>query len=744
MVQLRFRLVLLIGFFGLVGGGLAVAQAGLPAEEMFPVYQQWQFWFPGTTYELFSHAVTGGQVKPYGDNNARIMYSWADGTSIWYASGSLYSIVYTGGKIQTNRHITIGSPWSDVKKAYPGKFMYWQKGNGDPLYYLESELDGSIYTLGFFVRNGEVSRIGLYAYHIVPSGPYREPGAVAAAPDPDDGLDSAKPLATPKVTPPAIPKTTPKPAATKKPVLTPVPQTAAGEGLADYLTATENQVVAELNLARTDPAAYAWKLLKFRTYFKGDIYYVPGNPTGIMTNEGLAAVDEAVRFLQAQSPMGPLTAARGLSLAARDHARDQGATGATGHDGSDGSTAQQRMNRYGAWNGLSGENIDYGNNDAAMIVISLIVDDGVANRGHRTNIFNPDYARVGIAIGSHPEYRHMCVMDLAARYTDNAQAQAAKPAVKPANQSAGTTASGNAGGAATGPESADVTSGPLVNKLYRIEGGTFTMGTPLDQSPREEGEVPHQVTLASFAIFRYPVTYGNFAAFVAETGYVTSAELAGTAYDSQMQEVAGVSWRHPGFSQTDNHPVVCVSWFDSIAYANWKSAKEKLKPCYSIGGSTDWRTWPEGWSTTAHNQVVCDWTASGYRLPTEAEYEYAAKGGKASRGYVYAGSNNCNEVLWSNDNSNGTTHEVGSLKPNELGLYDMTGNGGQWCWDWSAPLTSQAQQDPRGPAQGYTRQTRGGCYLYCPGYCRPARRDAGTPSVAYATGGFRLVRNAKS
>jgi len=184
-----------------------------------------------------------------------------------------------------------------------------------------------------------------------------------------------------------------------------------------YLSELESEVVAELNLARTQPGVYADFLTAYSKLYIGDAVHEPGE-TILMTEEGKSAVNEAIRFLRNQKSLPPLTASKGMSRAAEDMVRMQETTNQIGHTGRDGSTFNQRLNRHGTWGGSCAENIDYGNNSARKIVMALIIDDGVSNRGHRKSIFTPAYLRVGVACGLHKKYRYMCVVELAQSYTE--------------------------------------------------------------------------------------------------------------------------------------------------------------------------------------------------------------------------------------------------------------------------------------------------------------------------------------
>ena len=186
----------------------------------------------------------------------------------------------------------------------------------------------------------------------------------------------------------------------------------------DFLSTLEKAVVRELNLARQNPKKYASFLERQKPYYVGKHIKRPGKTT-VITSEGVSAVNEAIRFLRSVKPVSALKPARGMSLGARDHVRDQGPTGRVGHRSSDGSQFDDRIKRYGSSSGIIGENIAYGSQTAREIVLGLIIDDGVPNRGHRKNIFSPHFRVVGVACGYHLIYRTMCVITFAGRYKDN-------------------------------------------------------------------------------------------------------------------------------------------------------------------------------------------------------------------------------------------------------------------------------------------------------------------------------------
>jgi len=229
--------------------------------------------------------------------------------------------------------------------------------------------------------------------------------------------------------------------------------------------------------------------------------------------------------------------------------------------------------------------------------------------------------------------------------------------------------------------------------MVHVEGGTMWMGG-------------RYVTLSSFNIGRFPVTQGEW------------YDLMGT----RPSHFAGADWR--------NLPVEQVSWFDAIEFANAKSRRAGLAPAYTISG------------TGANRAVTWNRDANGYRLPTEAEWEFAARGGAVCRGnFEFSGSNVVGEVAWHSGNSGGSTQLVGMLRPNALGIYDMSGNVWEWVWDWHGALPSSGQAtNPTGAAAGGDRVFRGGGWVDAPGYARSAFRIGDIPGVRSGAIGFRVVR----
>jgi uncharacterized protein YkwD len=191
------------------------------------------------------------------------------------------------------------------------------------------------------------------------------------------------------------------------PMATMATAAAAGQG------GIAQQLLAETNLARTAPQRYVGYLRDLRQHYQGNSYRMPGSTDMVITNEGVAALDEAVRFLQKQKPMPALSWSPGLAEAASELVRDEGQTGEIGHTGRKSGDMRQRIERHGTWSGRIAENIGYGPDTARLMAMQLIIDDGVPGRGHRKNIFTPAFRVAGAACGPHATYRNMCVMEFA-------------------------------------------------------------------------------------------------------------------------------------------------------------------------------------------------------------------------------------------------------------------------------------------------------------------------------------------
>ena len=234
--------------------------------------------------------------------------------------------------------------------------------------------------------------------------------------------------------------------------------------------------------------------------------------------------------------------------------------------------------------------------------------------------------------------------------------------------------------------------------------------------------------IASFYISDHPVTRGEYKAVM---GIDPSKA---DAYDKAGNKLTGDD-------AVKNNPVNCISWYDALVYCNKLSIKEGLTPCYAIDGKTQ----PSEWSAvptendSTWNAVTCDSKANGYRLPTECEWELAARGGKEST-YTYAGSNDIDEVAWYGTNPRGT-RDVKTKKANAYGLYDMSGNVWEWCWDWYGK-NIPSDTAITGPDSGSSRVQRGGALSSSDKSVQVDYRDCANPNNRGDINGFRVVRNA--
>lgn len=232
-----------------------------------------------------------------------------------------------------------------------------------------------------------------------------------------------------------------------------------------------------------------------------------------------------------------------------------------------------------------------------------------------------------------------------------------------------------------------------------VKGGTFKMGNAngySDESPQ------HSVTLSDFYIGKYEVTVAEYKTFCAVTGRKMPPNPPASWYEEHAEAVKW-EWKN-------DYPMVDVTWYDAVAYCKWLS------------------------------QV----TGDSYSLPTEAQWEYAASGGSQSKHFIYSGSNNINEVAWYDETTDETgPRAVGQKKPNELGIYDMSGNAWEWCSDFYGKYTSASQKNPTGPSKGQFNVIRGGSWYYVEDMARLTSRDGPKPVFTNYNYGFRVVKSIK-
>jgi formylglycine-generating enzyme required for sulfatase activity len=237
--------------------------------------------------------------------------------------------------------------------------------------------------------------------------------------------------------------------------------------------------------------------------------------------------------------------------------------------------------------------------------------------------------------------------------------------------------------------------------MAAVQGGSFEMGDNFGDGSSDERPV-HSVHVSSFYMSVYEITQSQY---------------------------SGIMGDNPSQYISPNRPVENVQWSDAVLYCNERSRREGLEAAYAITSSG----------------VVCDFLANGYRLPTEAEWEYAAKGGGSAASFKYAGSNSCDNVAWYSGNSDSMTHRIGLKGKNALGIYDLSGNVREWCWDWAGTANyyalSDGEVDPKGPAEGTSHVIRGGHYSSDSMEIRVSARITTGLSNSNKGTGFRVVRS---
>ena len=277
------------------------------------------------------------------------------------------------------------------------------------------------------------------------------------------------------------------------------------------------------------------------------------------------------------------------------------------------------------------------------------------------------------------------------------------------------TACGGGGGGGSDDDGSSSTSIPA--GFVAVPGATFDGTTAITGSYVFIAE--RTVTIPNLLVCDHEVTQGEYEQYCSYGGSSPSTT----------------------FGKGSSYPAYCVSWYDALVYCNKRSLAEGRTPCYKINGETnpsEWGTVPT-YSNSPWNSATCDFAANGYRLPTQAEWEYLIRGGNLTNSgqTTYSGSNDIEAVAWYEGNSGSETHEIKKKAANALGLYDMSGNVYEWGWDWADSISTSTPS--AGAASGSHRVLRGGGWSSDASWCAVSHLGDNSPSVRSSYSGFRVV-----
>ena len=340
-------------------------------------------------------------------------------------------------------------------------------------------------------------------------------------------------------------------------------------------------------------------------------------------------------------------------------------------------------------NGLVSENDKklIGQMKGVDIIVSLVLSKGYGMINVESSFIDVETAMVigstqsVLALANNPEDLASKCVELAEKLTGVTSTTTGYSSNRP-----------NAFGGGTG-SNLSFTIGSVTFKMVFVQGGTFQMGS---YSGGNDEQPVHNVTVSDYYMGEFVVTQALWQEVMGTTVY-------------QQRDKADPSWSMRGIGA--NHPMYYVNHIEAEEFCGRLNQRFRGQL-------------PAGYS---------------FALPTEAEWEYAARGGNKTNAYTYAGSNYLSDVGWYTDNSSGSTHAVGMKRANELGLYDMSGNVYEWCADWYGSYGSSSQTNPRGPASGSGRVLRGGGWNRNASYCRAAIRIGSGPGNRYYDYGFRLA-----